>query len=58
VEALLSEEEDQLVGESECLVTLLYSIVNKWRRERKTLREKWRSDGWIMTHDQRSIYGP
>jgi hypothetical protein len=56
VEALPNEEEDPLTGEHERLVPLLFSIVNKWRRERKTLEEKWSSFGWVATQDERSIY--
>jgi hypothetical protein len=46
VEALPGEE-DPLAGEQECLVPLLSSIVNKWRRERKILEEKWSTPGWV-----------
>jgi hypothetical protein len=56
VEALPDEEEDPPASERERLVPLLSSIVNKWRRERITLREKWRSARWIAAQDARSIY--
>jgi hypothetical protein len=54
--ALLGEDEEPLMDEREHLVPLLYSIVHKWRRKEKTLKEKWRSSGWIAAQHRRSIY--
>jgi hypothetical protein len=40
IDALLGEDEEPLVVEHERLVPLLSSIVNKWRRKKKTLEKK------------------